>query len=309
MTSPAFTMTARIDRDDRLGREEVAGIAAAGELRHLAVGRLDQQRRAQIGRAVRRPPVHDDALGDAGRLVRRLGDRDALDQVLIGDDAVELGDDRAGIGIPLRHALAALDLVAVVDLDARAIGHAADGALAAVMVEDDHGEIARHGDQLAVRVAHDGAVADLHRALERRLDMRLLVDLRRTADMEGAHGELGARLADRLRRDDADRLAHVDARAAGKIAPVAGGADAVLGLAGEHRADLHLLDAGAHDRVDIRPRRSSRRPRRSPLPDCGSVMSSAAVRPRMRTPSEATTWPASMIARTRMPLSVPQSSR
>ena len=84
------------------------------------------------------------------------------------------------------------------------------------------------------------------------LDERLLGDLRRAADVEGAHGELGARLADRLRRDDADRLAHVDRRAAGEIAPVAGAADAVLGLAGEHRADLHLLHAGIGDRFDLR---------------------------------------------------------
>ena len=39
----------------------------------------------------------------------------------------------------------------------------------------------------------------------------------------------------------------------------------------------------------------------------GSRMSSAVVRPRMRTASEATTWPASMIARTLMPETVPQS--
>jgi hypothetical protein len=32
--------------------------------------------------------------------------------------------------------------------------------------------------------------------------------------MEGTHGELRARLADRLRRDDADRFAFIDQRAA-----------------------------------------------------------------------------------------------
>ena len=70
-----------------------------------------------------------------------------------------------------------------------------------------------------------------------RLDERLVEHLRRAADVEGAHGELGARLADRLRRDDAHRLAHVDRRAAREIAAVALGADAELGLAGQHRAD------------------------------------------------------------------------
>ena len=60
------------------------------------------------------------------------------------------------------------------------------------------------------------------------LDEGLVEHLRRAADMEGAHGELGARLADRLGRDDADRLAHIDRRAAGEIAPIALAADAEL---------------------------------------------------------------------------------
>src|SRR5205085_3151562 len=76
----------------------------------------------------------------------------------------------------------------------------------------------------------------LFRSFEVRLDERLLVDLRRTANVEGTHGELRARLADRLRRDDADRLAHVDRRAAGKIAPVALGAHAVGRLAGDRKS-------------------------------------------------------------------------
>ena len=76
------------------------------------------------------------------------------------------------------------------------------------------------------------------------LDERLLGDLRGAADVERAHGELGARLADRLRGDDAHRLAHVDRRAAGEIAPVAVAAHAVGGLAGQHRTDAQLLHAG-----------------------------------------------------------------
>ena len=105
---------------------------------------------------------------------------------------------------------------------------------------------------LAVRVLHDVLVLDLDLAVEVRLDERLLGDLRRAADVERAHGELGARLADRLRGDDADRLAHVDRRAAGEIAPVALAAHAVGGLAGEHRADAQLLHAGRDDGLDLR---------------------------------------------------------
>ena len=63
------------------------------------------------------------------------------------------------------------------------------------------------------------------------------------ADVEGAHGQLGARLADGLGGDDADRLAHLDQVAAGQVAAVAQLADAALGLAGQDGADLDPLDA------------------------------------------------------------------
>jgi hypothetical protein len=85
-----------------------------------------------------------------------------------------------------------------------------------------------HGNQVAFGVAHDVAVADRHRALEVGLDERLVDHLRRTADVEGTHGQLGARLADRLRGDDADSLAHVDRRTACQVAAVAGRTDAGL---------------------------------------------------------------------------------
>jgi hypothetical protein len=57
---------------------------------------------------------------------------------------------------------------------------------------------------------------------------RLLDRLGGAADVEGPHGQLRARLADRLRGDDADGLADIDRRAAGQIAAVAGAADAGL---------------------------------------------------------------------------------
>ncbi len=59
-------------------------------------------------------------------------------------------------------------------------------------------------------------------------------------------------LADRLGGDDAHRLADIDRRAAGQIAAVALAANAGDRLAGEHRADAHLLHAGRHDRLDLR---------------------------------------------------------
>ena len=53
----------------------------------------------------------------------------------------------------------------------------------------------------------------------------LRTSLRCATDMEGAHGQLRARLADRLRRDDAHRLADVHRRAAREVTAVAMAAD------------------------------------------------------------------------------------
>ena len=71
-----------------------------------------------------------------------------------------------------------------------------------------------------------------------------------TTGVEGTHRQLGAGLTDRLGRDDADGLADVDELAGGQRTAVAGGAGADVGLAGEHRADLDLLDASGDERVD-----------------------------------------------------------
>src|SRR5690606_21325738 len=89
---------------------------------------------------------------------------------------------------------------------------------------------------------------------EARLERALLgLHVAHATDVERAHRELRARPADRLRGDDAHRLADVDEVAAGQIAPVAPRTDAAQRLAGEDRADLHLLDAGlfhpAHARL------------------------------------------------------------
>src|SRR5437763_4000822 len=94
-------------------------------------------------------------------------------------------------------------------------------------------------------------IADLHRAFEVRLDEGLIRDLRRAADMERAHRQLRPRLADRLRRNDTDGFAEIDRRATREIAAVALAANPVLGFAGQNRPDLHLLDAGGEDRVDM----------------------------------------------------------
>src|SRR5258705_11795522 len=118
-------------------------------------------------------------------------------------------------------------------------------ALAAVVVGDEH--FAGPGDHhlLALGV---GDVAYLrretHGAVRLRLDLVRHRGARsRSSDVEGAHGELRARLADRLGRDHADGLADIDGGTARKAASIAGGAQAPARMAGERRAHPHLVDA------------------------------------------------------------------
>ena len=62
--------------------------------------------------------------------------------------------------------------------------------------------------------------------------------------MEGPHGQLGSRLANRLGGYDANRLADIDGRSARQIAAIASAANTGFGLAGQHRADLDHFDIG-----------------------------------------------------------------
>src|SRR6266403_835013 len=67
--------------------------------------------------------------------------------------------------------------------------------------------------------------------------------------MEGTHRELRSGLTDRLRRNDARRLAQLDQSARSQIAAVAHNADAALRFAGQHRTDLDPLDTGSLNRT------------------------------------------------------------
>src|SRR6202043_3534447 len=102
-------------------------------------------------------------------------------------------------------------------------------------------------------VLADGRHALRDTGLEELLDARQAVGdvlARHTAGVEGPHGELGARLADRLGRDDADGLADVHPLAGGQRAAVALAADADLGLADQHAGRADGLHAGLGQPVE-----------------------------------------------------------
>ena len=113
-------------------------------------------------------------------------------------------------------------------------------AVAALSVDEDQFGFPAHDDLDLLRVFDSIAVIKLYLGINRRLDTRLFgASLHGTADMERPHSQLRTRLADRLRRNDADRFANVDTRTAGEVATVARGADPFLGLTGEDRTDTH----------------------------------------------------------------------
>ena len=118
----------------------------------------------------------------------------------------------------------ALTLSPSATLSTRAVHEAVVLALAAGVVDDDELAVAVHDHHACRRDAsRDSALREADDALGARLE-RALLDLaarRRTTDVERAHRELRARLADRLGGDDADRLADVDHVAAREVAPVA----------------------------------------------------------------------------------------
>src|SRR5690606_958899 len=175
---------------------------------------------------------------------------DLLQQVkLHAPRALDL-EDVVGVGGALGQLVAGHDPLAVLHPHPGAEGHrvrghgavvAGDADLPAALLGDDADHALVLGDdRLALGLA----------GLEQLLHPRqALGDVLggHAAGVEGAHGELRARLADGLGRDDADGLTHLHQAPGGQVAPVAAGADAQPRPAGQHRADVHFLDAGRHD--------------------------------------------------------------
>src|SRR5881296_751483 len=70
---------------------------------------------------------------------------------------------------------------------------------------------------------------------------------RRAPDVEGAHRELRAGLADRLRGDDADRLAELGQPPGAQVAAVAHDAYTPCRVAGQCPPDAHALESRVLD--------------------------------------------------------------
>ena len=126
------------------------------------------------------------------------------------------------------------------------------------------------------------------------------------ADVERAHGELGARLADRLGGDDAHRHAHLDQLAGGQVAAVAEGADAALASQVSTERMRTFSMPAACTSLAVSSVISSLALTMTSPPN-GSLMSSRLTRPTMRSRSGSMTSPDSMMGLISMPSTVPQS--
>ena len=164
------------------------------------------------------------------------------------------------------------DLVAGTDLHAVLhVGHEADGGRDAPLLDDaarvvgvqdaqqvlgllgHDAEQAGHGREVGL-AAEDLLVDvadDVEHAGDRGEALRDVVSARDAAGVNRAHRELGARLADGLGGDDAHGRADVDRTTRGEVPAVALLADAVLGLAGEQRAELDPLEAVRDEHLEV----------------------------------------------------------
>src|SRR6185436_8303254 len=230
--------SAVLDHEVRAGGEQVLA-------QHLALLVADLDARLLL--LVR--GLHDDRRRHPGVLVHLLVYGLAVDDVAEADLSALFGEDRERVGVPLHEELSLLDVLAVLDLELGAVDDRVALALAALLVLDDERARAVHDHQVALLVLDRVDVVELHAPGVLRLQGGLLaVVAGGSADVERAHGELRARLADGLGGDDAHGHAHLHQLAGGEVAAVAEGAHAPLGLAGQDGANAHLLDPGGLDR-------------------------------------------------------------
>src|ERR1017187_2269036 len=149
--------------------------------------------------------LDDDGRDAPRRLVELALDGDARDHVLEDEGAALLGEDRDVVRVPDREDRALGDLLAVADVQEGADDDVVALELLALLVEDQDRAGLVEDDVAALGGLHEPQAAVLDHADGLDADLGRLEPARRdAADVERAHRQLGAGLADRLGGDDAD---------------------------------------------------------------------------------------------------------
>ena len=209
----------------------------------LALG-VDDLGLGHLGAVLR---LDDDLLLQTGLLVALGAVGHILDKVVVAYRTTGLADDNGVEGVPFAYNVALLHLVAVAEIKLRTVRYVGIGEHhLRVRIHDAHlGHTSdHHFHRPAVGillVGGDGAqLINLKHALVARGHRRHGSDIAgHTADVERTQSQLCARLADRLCGDDSHGLALLHQAVGSEIAAVALGADTLLRLTGEHRADLN----------------------------------------------------------------------
>src|SRR5581483_8264029 len=244
-----------LDRHDRAGRQVVLrGNVGAGQFQFVALLVFQAHGRTQVlGAGAAALGIGYHRRFEAGEFVGLRLHRDAVDEVDETHAPGHFRHDRMRVRIPVGDRLTCLDLGAVLDRDRRTVRHLVALAFAAVRVDHAHFARTRHRNEMTLRVLYGLQIVEfqiasgLHYHAVHRRGTRS-----RTADVERAHGELRAWLADRLRGDHADRFANVDEMPTRQITAVAQRAHAELRIAGDRRTHLDALHAGGVQLVDHR---------------------------------------------------------
>src|SRR6185369_14804831 len=171
-------------------------------------------------------------------------ERDAFLQILELHRTADFGENGVGVRIPLGQQLTKLDLFAVLDAKARAVNDLVALLFTTAIVENCQRTRAVHRDESAVLALDVVQIDEANVAVVLGIEARLVLHTAgSSADVEGTHSELRARLADGLRGYDAAGFAQFDHAAGAQVTPVAETANAAARFASEHRANLHLLNA------------------------------------------------------------------
>src|SRR5262249_45215123 len=157
-----------------------------------AISVLERDARAAIGVL----GLDDRLAREARHFVERLLHRDAVDDVAVLHVATDLSDDRHRERVPLSHELAALDALAVLDLEACTVLQAVALTLTPNLVDENELTLAVHYHRV-VLLLHQLDAVEADRAVVARFERGLLgANLTDTTDVERTHRELRARLTD-----------------------------------------------------------------------------------------------------------------
>ena len=183
--------------------------------------------------------------GQARNIIGLAGNGNALFHVFKLHTTCVFGNHRMGVRVPSGQRCARFQLFSILHFQRCAVRDFVQLALATCRVQNhDFARAANHNQFAFIIGDVTHLPAKTHRAV--RLGFHLACSRRtrcRATDVERTHRQLGARFADRLRRNHADCFARVHQFTARQIAPITFGTQAIAGLTGNRRAHFHFVHA------------------------------------------------------------------